>query len=98
MITVGPDPQIWGFIPGFLDEQDPRPAREQFNEHYPGGWMPAPEWLKFSRKTLRLTYPGDPPLQPIGLIQFRDEMIFLYPSSWVCIVQPNGKWEVARMD
>ena len=29
---------------------------------------------------------------------FRDEMIFLYQSAWVLILQRNGSWVIARMD
>ena len=90
--------ELWGSIPNFLDEKDPRPAREQFNERYRAGWVPGPEWLKFNRKTLLLTYPGDPPMQPISLLPFRSEILLLYPSSWMLILQRDGKWEAARMD
>lgn len=88
----------WGFIPLFLDADDPRPAREQFNERYIGGWQPAPPALTFDFDTATLNYPGDPPMTPISAMQFRTEMILLFPSSWVCIVQTDGSWEVARMD
>jgi hypothetical protein len=89
---------LWGFIPDFLDEGDPRPAREQFNERYRGGWVPAPPGLKLDVSTLRLTYPGDPAMVPLSTMYFRDEVIVLFRSSWVCIIQPDRSWEVARMD
>ena len=38
----------WGFIPSFLHADDPRPAAEQFNERYPGGWQNFPG-LTFNR-------------------------------------------------
>jgi hypothetical protein len=97
-MTIIGDVETWGFIPGFLDESDPRPAREQFNERYRGGWMPAPPGLKLDPATVSLTYPGDPPMRPVSVGQFRSEMLLLYPSSWVCILQKDGSWEVARMD
>ena len=89
---------VWGFIPGFLDADDPRPAREQFNARYLGGWSPGPPGLSFDFDTGTLTYPGDPPMTPISTMQFRDEMIVLFQSSWVLILQRDGSWEVARMD
>lgn len=88
--------EAWGYIPGFLDEQDPRSAQEQFNANYRGGFHP------FSGHTLgeqnELHYPGDPPQYPISIMRFREERIFLYPGDWVCIIQPNGSHVIARMD
>ena len=98
MILIGGDFEAWGFIPGFLDERDPRPAREQFHERYMGGWVPAPPGLTFDPVALTLTYPDDPVLRPISGLQFRDETLLLYPSSWVVIIQRDGSWAAARMD
>ena len=55
-----------GLIPHFLDENDPRPAREQFDEHYQhgGGWQPF-EGFKFKIKTNEIKYPGDPAMKPL---------------------------------
>ena len=89
---------VWGYIPGFLRDDDPRPAREQFDERYVSGWVPAPPGLSFDVETLTMTYPNDPPMHPISGLQFRDETLLLYPSSWVVIVQKDGSWEAARMD
>lgn len=86
---------IWGIVPTFLDETDPRPASAQFNEFYIGGWKHFP---KFKRTGDTLTYPGDPPMNPIDSFKFHDETITMYPSSWVCITQPDGTWEISRMD
>ncbi len=88
----------WGFIPSFLDADDPRPAREQFNERYLGGWRPAPPGLSFDFDTVTLSYPGDPPMTPISAMQFRAEIILLFPSDWVLILQRDGSWEACRMD
>lgn len=87
-----------GYLPGFLDPNDPRPAAQQFNANYiHGGWQP------FQGKfTLRgdnsLEYPGDPRVHPIAQVWLRDELILLYPSDWVAIVQPDRSFEVCRMD
>lgn len=87
-----------GELPSYLNEDDPRPAREQFHAHYGhgGGWRP------FEGHTLTpsrmLTYPGDPPLPPLASLQFRDELIIVHPYSWVTIVQKDGTYETARMD
>jgi hypothetical protein len=89
-----------GFIPSFLDEDDPRPAREQLDAHYGhgGGWRPMQGWdYNFHNRTLR--YPGDPEMGPIAEMWLRKEMILVYPHAWVAIVQPDGvSVEIARMD
>ena len=99
MLIFHGDAEAWGFIPGFLDEDDPRPAREQFNERYVSGWVPAPPGLKFDFETGNLSYPGDPDMRAISSMTFRQELLLLFPSSWVVIVQPlDRSWEAARLD
>ena len=86
-----------GYLPGFLFEGDPRPAKEQLNTHYIGGWFPF-SGHGFNPETMILTYPGDPPMKPIARTKLRDETIFLFPHAWVLILQEDGTWEIARMD
>ena len=46
-----------------------------------------------------LKYPGDPPLKPIAAVsRLRDEVILFYPHDWLCVVQPDGSFEVSRVD
>lgn len=87
-----------GYLPSFLSEHDPRPAKEQIHENYQhgGGWNPMQGWTLGPANTL--TYPGDPPLPPIAKYRLREELILLYPSSWLAIVQPDRSFEVARVD
>jgi len=86
-----------GLIPYFLDEKDPRPAREQFNERYAhgGGWRPQPG---YSMNGAILKYPGDPPFEPIAMMTLHDEKILVYEYGVVAIVQRDGSFEVCRMD
>lgn len=88
---------LLGYIPTFLYEDDPRPAAGQFNERYAhgGGWRPMNKW-EFSGGQIK--YPGDPPYEPVARGQLRHETIYVYHHSWVCIVQPDGSFQVARMD
>lgn len=86
----------WGYIPGFLSDEDPRTVREQFNAHYQSGWRPFKGHTKDNLDGLH--YPGDPVLRPLSELMFRDERILLYPCQLVCVIQPDGSWEVARMD
>jgi hypothetical protein len=87
-----------GLLPDMLDEADPRPAKEQFNDNYQhgGGWH---HFAGFTmHKDFTLTYPKDPPLPPIASTQLRDELIILYQHDWVAIIQRDGSFEICRMD
>jgi hypothetical protein len=84
-----------GYLPSFLDESDPRSAREQINANYIGGWMEMKGMSMDSHGSL--LYPGDPPLFPIAVAVMRNEKIMLYVGDWVAIVQEDGTFEVARI-
>ena len=89
-----------GLIPYFLDENDPRSAVEQFNERYAhgGGWRPMEGWSR-NEETCEIIYPGDSPLPQIAVTELhRREFITIHPHAWVCIMQLDGSFEVARMD
>lgn len=90
-------PDDLGLLPTFLSLDDPRSAREQFDEKYVSGWSPF-KGHTFDEKTGELRYPGDPPLRPVGGCRFRDERIFVYPYAWVLVLQKDGSFEVCRMD
>jgi len=91
-----------GLIPAFLNESDPRPAREQLDSNYGhgGGWTPIPGFSM--RPDGTMTYPGDPPLPVLAeTILHKDgkkEIIRFYHYSWVSITQTDGSFEVCRMD
>lgn len=91
-------PMLVGEIPFWLDEDDPRPAREQLDSHYQhgGGWLPF-DGFKLDRN-MTLTYPGDPPMKPFAFMLLREEKIVFYPHAWVMILQPDGTFEICRMD
>lgn len=98
MIDMRYHPDNFGLIPTFLDEDDPRPAREQFAERYVyGGWKPQEGFTTRDGKPT-LYYPGDPPLEPVGVMRLRDEMIFIYRFAYVAIFQEDGTFEACRMD
>jgi hypothetical protein len=90
--------EMLGAIPSFLSEYDPRDARTQINEAYAfaGGWQPFPNFVMLEDGTL--IYPGDPPLPVLCSTRLRDEKIYYYQHSWLAIVQPDGSYEVARLD
>jgi hypothetical protein len=91
-------PDHVGFIPTFLDLDDPRPAAEQFQERYVyGGWRNQ-SGFKQGNQRYTLTYPGDPTLKPIAAMMLRDEMIMIYDAGYVAIWQEDGTFEACRMD
>lgn len=98
MLRFFPDVEALGFIPTFLSEDDPRPARDQFNENYAhgGGWSPMRGW-KFHPQTQMILYHGEV-YRPISRAHLRDETIIVYQDAWVCILQKDGSFEVSRMD
>jgi hypothetical protein len=92
-----PNPSAFlGYIPFFLNVKDARPAKEQFNSKYIGGWRPFEGYKVLAGRVLK--YPDDPPLRPAVKIWFRKELIIVYPSAWVMIEQPDGSQEIAHMD
>lgn len=90
-----------GHIPEFLSERDARPAREQFDLAYRhgGGWSPMKEWERAGQGTnYSIKYPGDEAMNPLAITRLREETICFYEHSWVGIFQPDGKFEISRMD
>lgn len=89
-----------GLIPSFVFEADPRPAWEQFDERNVGGWNPMLPSTKGWRLDQNdyLHYPGDPALPPLAMAWLRDERIIVYPHAFVCIVQRDGSFSVARIN
>ncbi|MGY3278093.1 hypothetical protein [Bradyrhizobium sp. S3.7.6] len=89
-----------GYFPDFIDDRDPRPAKEQINERYGqhGGWAPLvpSHWTMYDGDVLQ--WPEDPPLNPICELRLRDERIVMYHASIFAIIQPDGSFEVARCD
>lgn len=87
-----------GLLTEMLNDNDPSPAKEQFNRGYGhgGGWRPF-TGFELSENN-NLLYPGDPPVRPLAVTHLRDELIVLYSHSWVGIIQPDRSFEVCRMD
>lgn len=83
----------------FISAGDPRSAKEQLDANYRhgGGWQPFEEF-RFEQQTMTLNFPGDPPMKPLAVAQLRDEQIYIFPHSWIMILQKDGSYEVARMD
>lgn len=90
-----------GFLPQIISPSDPRPIRDQINTNYShgGGYFPYGEgqW-KFNAVGKTLKYPGDPTLKPIAELPVRDELFIVFPHAICCILQPDGSFDVIRMD
>lgn len=86
-----------GYIPNFLSNEDKTPAKEQFDQHYVGGWNKL-NGFTLDPKTMKLKYPGDPSMLPLYKAELGCEKIYVYPHAWVLILQADGSFEVARMD
>jgi hypothetical protein len=87
-----------GFLPGFLSEDDPRPAVEQIDAAYQhgGGWQPFHGFRVVDGCCLQ--YPSDPVLKPLAWTQLRDERVMVYRHHWVMVMQPDRSYEIARVD
>ena len=90
-----------GFIPDILLDSDPRPMKEQINDRYRhgGGWHPISGMTLLDGGTMQ--YPGDPLFEPVARIELEDgrgEFAYFYEHDFVAIVQPDGSFEVSRMD
>jgi hypothetical protein len=89
--------EMLGYIPSFLDTENPASARDQLDQNYrhAGGWTP---FAGFKMTETGLKYPGDPEMPLLAETKLREETIRYYECSWVAIVQPDGSYEIARMD
>lgn len=92
--------QEWlGFIPTFINPADPTPAAQQIDANYQhgGGWRPMKGWT-LDPDTLAISYKGDETYQPWAIAKHGDERIVFYDCAWIAIVQPDGSFEIDRLD
>lgn len=90
---------VLGELVAFLHEDDPRSAQEQLDMNYHfGGFVPF-DGFTFNPATKAISYPGDPDFYPEAMTTLHDkETIYLYPSSWVLILQQDGSYVISRLD
>lgn len=107
MSTVHWEPmdfEVIGYLGLMLDDADEDSAAKQFDKHYQhgGGWRPFEGFKMAEDGSIQYGDPSkpdaDPPYVPIARAQLRDEKIIMYHHGWVAIVQPDGTYEIARMD
>jgi len=89
-----------GFIPSFISAANPASAKEQIDANYAhgGGWRSSNSFTMGKDQELISKYPEDPDLFPLAIGHLRDEIIYFYDYAWTAIVQPDGSFEVARLD
>lgn len=97
VLRPGHSPDELGLIPSFIYPDDERSVVEQIRERYIGGWDSF-KGFTLNPKSLALSYPGDPALQPIAFARVRNEIVVVYESAWTIVVQPDGEFEAARLD
>jgi hypothetical protein len=93
-------PEHLGFLPDILTDHDSRPVKQQLEDRYAhgGGWRPI-NGMRLDRKTMIMRFPGDPPFKPAALTQIGEEVVIFYPQcSLLAVIQPDGKYEVCRVD
>jgi hypothetical protein len=91
-----------GFLPLFLNTDNPAGAVDQINKSYAhgGGWHDFHGFDLIATKTgaYRLQYPQDPPMKEISRTTLRDEIVVLFTYDWVAVIQQDGSFRVARLD
>lgn len=92
-----------GLIPHLIWD-NATPAREIFAKTYAhgGGWNPFEGFKLVIRDDGRRTikYPGDPALVELAsaVRPTTGETIVVFQHAWVMVIQPNGDFEISRMD
>jgi len=89
--------EFMGMIPLWL--RDDLPAKATLNAGYAhgGGWQPFKGFTKDWKD--RLCYPDDPALEPRCEIKLKSgERVVMYDHAWVAVIEPDGSFEVCRMD
>jgi hypothetical protein len=93
-------PDHLGWLVDILTSDDKRPIKEQLEDRYAhgGGFRPI-KGFKMNPKTLIMRFPGDRPFKPAAATTINHEKVVFYPyCSLLAIIQPNGDFDVTRVD
>ena len=88
-----------GFLPGFLRPRDGRTVKEQLEARYAhgGGWRPIQGFTM--RRDRTLDFPDDEPFEPSAMTVIGDETVIFYAyCELISVIQPDGSFEVARVN
>lgn len=93
------EPEMLGFIPGWLNDEDPRSLVEQMDAGYGYGGFKAHPITGF--KAVRekcLKYPGDPLLRPLAQTELHGETLCFYDSAICAVWREDGSFVASRFD
>ncbi len=101
-------PDHLGYIPSFINQDNPISAVDQINQNYSSGWYSFPGFT-IDPLTNIIRYPGDPNMHPIARLYKpnSNETIYFYESAWVMVksveqdAQNNcefTRYRIARID
>jgi hypothetical protein len=87
-----------GFLPDILWPDDPRSVKDQLNDRYAhGGGYRSSSGFKLC-KDMALKWPGDPLQRPLAAVLINQELVVFYPHAFLLVMQPDGSFEVTRVD
>lgn len=96
-IELQPDGMRWvGMLMVWLSPSDPRSAKDQIEDNYSGGWVPV-EGHRVGPMG-EIFYKDDPPMKPVAFTKIRDEIVLVYPFSFVTIIRRDGSYDTTRLD
>jgi hypothetical protein len=85
-------------LQNFISGASVDPVWRQIEENTPLGWQPASPTMGFELSADDyLIYPSVPPLAPAAMAWHLGEKVLVYPAGFVCVVQLNGDFTVARI-
>jgi len=75
-------------------------ARDKINARYAhgGGWHSFEGFERASPDSHTLTFRGDPPLHPLATMEHAEEVLAFYEGEWLAVFQPDGTFEISRID
>lgn len=95
------DIDMLGYVPLFITRTSDVPLKKQFDAEYVSGWKTsASKWVRDTERNTLQGHPEDPPFPMIARYQHKPtgELLEFYTSCFTAIVQPDGTFEVARLD
>jgi hypothetical protein len=97
-------PEMLGYVPSIIIDDDPRSAKEQIADRYNhggGGWSPFEGHIMLPNGNLQ--YPEDPPTRLLfeAILhkgQDNEEKLRFYEHAWIAVIQADGTFEISRID
>lgn len=98
MLVPGFTMEHLGLVPYWFDSEDKRTVRELIETYYQhgGGFRNIDGCTMAENQTIK--YPGDPRMKPLAKMQHGDELVLMYDYAILAIVQPDGTFQVTRVD